>query len=205
MRIFSLCWLLMVANLGVAADDKAAAQLRQYLDSMNSLQGQFVQTISDAEGELQEESRGDFMLQRPGKFYWNTTEPMAQLLVSDGKTIWLYDPDLETLNQRAVSEDMRETPALLLSEGVDKLRQTFTISYKVQGKAEQFTLTPKVTEGLFQRLVLVFEKGVISEFLIEDTLGQVTRSQLGQVKHNQPLAEEKFHFIAPPGTEIIKN
>lgn len=205
MRIISFVLLLILANMASAADDKAAALLRQNLDTMNSLQGQFVQTLEDASGELQEETLGDFMLQRPGKFYWNTTEPMPQLLVSDGKTIWLYDADLATVNQRAVSDDMRETPALLLSEGVDKLRKTFSISHQKQGAADQFSLTPKVTEGLFQRLVLVFNQGVLSEFVLEDTLGQVTRSKLSQVKRNQPLAEEKFHFIAPSGTEIIQN
>lgn len=205
MRIISFALLLLLAHVASATDDKAAALLRQNLDTMNSLQGQFVQTLEDASGELQEETLGDFMLQRPGKFYWNTTEPMPQLLVSDGKTIWLYDADLETVNQRAVSDDMRETPALLLSESVDKLRQTFSIGHQKQGAVDQFSLTPKVTEGLFQRLVLVFNQGVLSEFVLEDTLGQVTRSKLSQVKRNQPLAEEKFHFIAPSGTEIIQN
>lgn len=207
MRIFQSCIALLLAccSLIAMADDQAATQLRKHLDAMNSLQGQFTQTVRDAQGEIQEQSHGDFMLMRPGKFYWNTTEPMPQLLVSNNKNIWLYDPDLETVNVREFSNDLRETPALLLSEDVEKLRKNFTITRKAEGTTEQFTLTPKVTEGLFQQLVLVFGAGQLSEFVIQDSLGQMTRCELSNVKRNQTLPEEKFYFIPPAGTEIIKN
>jgi outer membrane lipoprotein carrier protein len=189
-----------------AADDKAATQLRKNLDAMNTLQGNFLQVIKDEKGEVQEESSGEFMMMRPGKFYWKTVDPMPQVLVSNNKTIWLYDPDLETVNQREFSDDLRETPALLLSEDVEKLRKNFSISVEEKAEGvEQFSLTPKVTEGLFQQLVLVFTAGQLSEFVIQDTLGQVTRCTLSNVKRNQPLPEEKFFFIPPAGVEIIKN
>ena len=189
-----------------AADDQAAIQLRKNLDAMNTLQGNFTQVIKDEKGEIQEESSGEFMLMRPGKFYWKTIDPMPQLLVSNNKMIWLYDPDLETVNQREFSDDLRETPALLLSEDVEKLRKNFSISSRqVADGVEQFTLTPKVTEGLFQQLVLVFKQGQLSEFVIQDTLGQVTSCVLSNVKRNQTLPEEKFFFIPPAGVEIIKS
>lgn len=193
-------------TISAAANDEAATQLRKNLDAMNTLQGNFTQVIKDQKGEIQEESSGEFMLMRPGKFYWNTLDPMPQLLVSNNKTIWLYDPDLETVNQREFSNDLRETPALLLSEDVEKLRKNFSISLQKKAEGlEQFTLTPKVTEGLFQQLILVFAAGQLSEFVIQDTLGQVTRCVLSNVKRNQTLPEEKFFFIPPAGVEIIKN
>lgn len=202
-RVLTL-WL-MLFSLSCAADDNAALQLRKNLDAMNTLQGNFRQVIKDEKGEVQEETRGEFMLMRPGKFYWKTVEPMPQLLVSNNKTIWLYDPDLETVNQREFTDDLRETPALLLSEDVEKLRKNFSISLKNSAAGEQFTLTPKVTEGLFQQLVMVFKSGQLVEFSIQDTLGQMTRCELSDVKRNQTLPEEKFFFIPPSGVEIIKS
>lgn len=204
-RVIAVAGLVFSFN-ALAANDQAATQLRKNLDAMTTLQGNFTQVIKDQKGEVQEESSGEFMLMRPGKFYWNTLDPMPQLLVSNNKTIWLYDPDLETVNQREFTDDLRETPALLLSEDVEKLRENFSInSQKKENGEEQFTLTPKVTEGLFQQLVLVFTAGQLSEFIIQDTLGQVTRCTLSNVKRNQTLPEEKFFFIPPTGVEIIKN
>lgn len=194
---------LMMANVSLASD--AAEALRKHLDGMNSLQGEFKQAMTDAAAEVHETSSGKFMLQRPGKFYWETLEPMAQLLVSNGKTIWLYDPDLETVNLREFTDDLRQTPALLLSEDVATLQENFSIAHKTVSGTEHFTLIPKVTEGLFASLRLVFESGNLIEFSIEDSLGQVTRCELMNVKRNQPLPEENFYFQIPSGVEVITN
>lgn len=189
-----------------AADDQAAVQLRKQLDAMNSLQGDFVQTTYDKDGAEQESSSGEFMLMRPGKFYWKTLDPMPQLLVSNNKTIWLYDPDLETVTIREFTDDLRETPALLLSADAEQLRKQFSVTRDESNKsAEAFTLTPKVTEGMFQHLTLVFKAGQLVEFSIKDSLGQVTRCVLSNVQRNKPLPEEKFYFQVPEGVEVLND
>ena len=204
-RIFTglLCAFTLSA---LAADDQAAAQLRKQLDAMDSLQGNFVQTTYDKDGVKQESSSGEFMLMRPGKFYWKTLDPMPQLLVSNNKTIWLYDPDLETVTVREFTDDLRETPALLLSADAEQLRKQFSVTRDASNtSADAFTLTPKVTEGMFQHLTLVFKAGQLSEFAIKDSLGQVTRCVLSNVQRNKPLAEEKFFFQIPEGVEVLKD
>lgn len=207
MKLFTriLTGLLLVVSVAThAANDQPAQQLRKLLDAMNSLQGDFVQTTYDKAGVEQESSSGTFMLMRPGKFYWKTLDPMPQLLVSNNKTIWLYDPDLETVNIREFTEDLRETPALLLSADIEQLRKNFSIAKDAKDtSAEKYTLTPKVTEGMFQQLVLVFKAGQLTEFAIQDSLGQLTRCQLSNVQRNKPLPEENFFFVPPEGVEIL--
>ncbi len=209
MNVFSRIFtgLLFVFSVtAYAADDQAAAQLRKQLDAMNTLQGDFVQTTYDKKGIEQETSSGNFMLMRPGKFYWKTLQPMQQLLVSNNKTIWLYDPDLETVNERAFTDDLRETPALLLSSDIEQLRKNFTVTRDEKDtSAEKYTLTPKVTDGMFQHLTLVFKANQLTEFAIQDSLGQLTRCVLTNVQRNETLPEEKFFFIPPEGVEILKD
>lgn len=199
--------LLMAAVSVQAAEDasQAPAQLRKQLDAMNTLQGSFVQTLFDKAGKKQDEQKGIFVLQRPGKFYWKTETPAPQLLISNQKTIWLYDPDLNTVNERPFSDDLKKTPVLLLSEDVDKLRKNFTINRSQADKAEKFSITPKVTEGLFQELLLVFVDGQLNEFSIRDSLGQLTHFTLNNVKRNQTIDETLFNFVAPAGADVIKN
>src|SRR5690554_4942636 len=174
--------------VALANADEDAAFLRKNLDAMSTLQGKFSQSLFDEKGEKLEESTGSFALQRPGKFYWKTEAPFPQLLVSNNKTIWLYDPDLETVNERPFSNDLQQTPALLLSEDIDKLRQNFTVTHKAgDNNSHRFTLTPKVTDGLFQQLILVFAGDDLKEFHIQDSLGQVSQFTLSNVKRNQPV------------------
>lgn len=207
-RIVALMLITVFASVAQAANgqDQAAVQLRKLLDAMNSLQGNFVQTTYDKDGAEQESSSGEFMLMRPGKFYWKTLDPMPQLLVSNNKTIWLYDPDLETVTVREFTDDLRETPALLLSADAEQLRKQFSVTRDNSNKvSDAFTLTPKVTDGMFQHLTLVFSDGQLREFSIKDSLGQVTRCALSNVQRNKPLAEEKFYFQIPEGVEVLRD
>lgn len=192
--------------LSVAAFATPAESLRSLLDGMHSLSGKFSQTVVDSEGVVQDESAGEFALQRPGKFYWNTQSPMAQLLVSNGATIWLYDPDLETVNQREFTDDLRQTPALLLSEDAGKLNENFVITQQDLGAGRvQFVLVPKDPEGLFNDLTLVFNKGQLVQFAIADAMGQTTRCQLSEVQRNPSLDAKQFNFVIPAGAEVITN
>jgi outer membrane lipoprotein carrier protein len=209
--VCSVLSFLFLSSFAMAADDQAtsnqgAVQLRKQLDAMNSLQGNFVQTLLDKKGKKQDESKGSFIMRRPGKFFWDTQSPAPQQLISNQKTIWLYDPDLQTVNIRPFSDDLQKTPTLLLTADVEKLRQFFSIKRSEEAdKTEKFTLTPKVTDGLFQRLTLVFRSGQIAEFNIEDSLGQLTKIALSNQKLNQPVDEKLFDFIPPAGVDIIKN
>lgn len=197
----------LLLSLGATAtDDQAPTQLRKQLDAMTSLQGDFVQTLYDQKGKKQDESSGAFIMQRPGKFYWDTKLPAPQLLISNHKTIWLYDPDLQTVNVRPFSDDLQKTPTLLLTADVETLRKHFSIKRSEQlNKTETFTLTPKVTEGLFKQLTLVFIAGQLSEFNIQDSLGQLSQIVLKNQKRNQPVDENVFNFVPPAGVDIIKN
>jgi len=197
--------LFIFASVIAHADDQSPAQLRKQLDAMNTLQGSFVQTLFDKDGKKQDEQKGTFVMQRPGKFFWKTELPAPQLLVSNQKTIWLYDPDLQTVNERPFSDDLKKTPVLLLSEDVDKLRKNFTINRTQADKTEKFSIAPKVTEGLFQELLLVFVDNQLTEFSIRDSLGQLTHFNLTNVKRNQSIDESIFNFVAPAGVDIIKN
>ena len=204
--IFRLITVLLICSSFTAhADDQSPGQLRKQLDAMNTLQGSFVQTLFDKAGKKQDESKGTFVLQRPGKFFWKTETPAPQLLISNQKTIWLYDPDLQTVNERPFSDDLKKTPVLLLSEDVDKLRKNFTINRSIADKAEKFSITPKVTEGLFQELLLVFVDNQLTEFSIRDSLGQLTHFALTNVKRNQAIDENLFNFVVPAGVDLIKN
>lgn len=202
-KILGLCFLLLCPLVSVAAEQDIA-DLRKLLDATKNLQGDFVQSLYDESNELQEESKGKFMMMRPRKFYWETIEPMPQILVSNDKEIWLYDPDLETASVRPFSDDLQQTPALILSENVEELGKQFSVSSKQEKNLQTFTLTPKVTDGMFQQLILVFEKGLLKEFSMHSNDGQSTRSVLNNVKANMMLAEDKFYFQVPEGVEVTR-
>src|SRR3970282_1683949 len=62
---------------------------------------------------------------RPGKMRWNYEPPNEQLVVTDGKTVWLYDPLLENVTVQPVEGGTRGTPLAFLL-GVGNLREDFS-------------------------------------------------------------------------------
>lgn len=184
--------------------DQGLAQLQQRLEDMSTLEGKFTQTLYDADGTLLESSDGDFALQRPGKFYWHTRKPFEQVLVSDGDTIWLYDPDLEQVTVRDFERETRGTPAMILSDDAESLGQDFLVAKQAGDAGETlFVLTPKSLDGLFKDLVLVFSERQLQEIRMQDNLDQTSIFTLDELKRNQSIDAGKFKFEAPQGVDVL--
>ncbi len=178
--------------------------LRSRLDAMTSLQGQFTQVLIDMDGEVLEESSGDFAMARPGKFDWNTKEPFEQRLVSDHESIWLYDPDLMQVTVREFDQELQDTPALILSDELTELNEQFDISHSETDEGwDAFRLEPKGDESLFAALVLTFEGDLLREIRMDDNLDQTTRFALSDLKRNESIDDDRFTFEVPDGVDVL--
>ena len=97
---------LALTTLSAHADDKDVARLTQLLEKSQTLTARFSQLTLDGTGTQLQETAGEMSLQRPGLFYWHTKAPAEQTMVSDGKKVTLWDPDLE-LSLIHISEPTR--------------------------------------------------------------------------------------------------
>src|SRR4029079_4106739 len=109
--------LLALLLLPLAVDSQAAAleRFQAYLKSTQSATANFEQKVVDKNGKPVQESRGSFVLQRPGKFRWTYAKPHPQVIVGDGERGWIHDPDLNQVTVRKLARAIGSTPAALLS------------------------------------------------------------------------------------------
>ena len=164
MRLIRLMLLavLTTASLFAHADDEAAVKrLTELLNQAQTISARFSQLSLDGSGTQLQETAGELALKRPGLFRWHTDEPMEQLLVSDGKQVWLYDPDLEQVTIQSLDQRLTHTPALLLSGDVSQIRENFEITFKEGGSVVDFILKPKSKDTLFDSLRLSFRNGCL--------------------------------------------
>jgi len=193
----------------VCADEPAAnahQALATQLAQMISLKGLFIQRQYDSEGELLQHSRGDFAMARPGKLVWNTLDPFPQHLITDGETLWLYDPDLEQVSVQAVGDNLKQTPAVIISGDLAQIEADFDVTTKTLDEQTQaFNLRPKRSSEYFQRLTLVFTEGQLTSMQLLDGFGQDTQFELSDLSFNQALADQLFTFTAPAGTDVLIN
>lgn len=188
-----------------AAGQKAAVQkLTELLNQAQTLNGRFSQLTLDGSGTRLQESSGSMAIKRPGLLRWHTDPPMEQLLVSDGKKVWLYDPDLMQVTIQTLDQRMTHTPALLLSGDVGQISQNFDISYRDGGTVVDFILKPKAKDSLFDSLRLSFRNGGINDMQLVDSIGQRTNIVFMGVKVNEALDDAQFHFKIPQGADVIE-
>ncbi len=206
MRFFRMLLLPLVffVLLPVQADERSIQRLTQLLGQAQTLSARFSQLTLDGSGTQLQETTGAMALKRPGLFRWHTDAPLEQLLVSNGMTVWLYDPDLRQVTIRKLDQRLSHTPALLLSGDVSKIGESFDISHKEAGGVVDFILKPKAKDSLFDNLRLSFRDGVVNDMQLIDSVGQRTNILFFEVKLNQPVDAAQFDFKVPAGTDVIQ-
>jgi outer membrane lipoprotein carrier protein len=97
--------------------------LETFVKTVKSGRADFTQTVTAPSREGQpgrvKTSTGTFEFQRPGQFKFDYQKPFAQTIVADGKTLWLYDADLNQVTQRAQAQALGSTPAALIAAAPD--------------------------------------------------------------------------------------
>jgi len=184
------------------ADAAAARRVEDALGGLASLRAEFRQSVTDAQGRLIEQAEGMMSLARPGRFRWDYRVPQ-QLIVSDGRTVWFHDVELEQVTIRAAAETLEGTPAMLLA-GEGGLAEEFAIADAGEQDGLAWSLlTPQRSDADFRELRLGFAGGELRRMQLLDRLGQVTRLEFAKVERNPRLDPSIFTFVPPAGVDVV--
>ena len=181
----------------------AGDQLQERLNTLKSMKARFKQVVRADRREVSRSS-GTMALQRPGKFRWDTREPMAQLVVADGKKLWVYDVDLEQVTVKKQEKGIGGTPALFLSGVEDTVNRDFEVSKNTKGGLQHFDMKARSPQANFQRIVMAFRGEDLVELVLHDQLGQQTTVKLNQIKRNPKLSPNLFTFHPPRGVDVVR-
>ena len=209
------CLCLLVIAIGVQtqcawADDVAsteagAAQLDRFMNDLQSMQAAFTQTVKDSNGKLVEQSNGTLSIKKPGKFHWDYARPNAQTIVSDGKRLWLFDPELEQVTIRRAELSINGTPAVLLS-GQGNWRDSFVVNHvENHDGMTVINLDPKQTDSDFKLLQLALRNNTLVAMSLTDKLAQTTLLEFKNFKRNGKVSDSEFNFVPPKNADVIDN
>lgn len=182
-----------------------AANLTQSLNALKSMQANFNQTTFDNHGKTIQQSTGKMALSRPGKFRWDVSRPIPQLIIANGSRLWIYDKDLEQVTIRPLSSSAGETPALLLSHENNSIENDFKVTSRPpkSDNLTWFVLTPKSADNNFAQVEMGFVKEEIRQMRLQDHLGHTTLVKFTQAKVNQSVPAGLFVFHVPKNTDVI--
>lgn len=181
----------------------ARDQLNAFTKNLKGLDGQFSQQVFDARGKQKERSTGRVAVSTPRLFRWEYAKPYPQVIVADGKTVWVYDPDLQQASKRPQGVEEGNSPLAILLDP-SKLDRQFVV--KETGSSdgiEWLQLTPKQADAAFKTAKLGFGKTGLKEMEYVDALGQRTRISFTGWKRNPSFAKGTFVFAPPKGVDVI--
>ena len=150
-------------------------------------------------------SKGVVRFAKPGKMRWSYEEPEPSLVVSDGQTLWLFDPGRHEAQRMPVGEGyfFGASIQFLLGRG-DVLRDFEVTPQRCDDEIAELVLRPRRPES-FERLELRADRksGDLLRTTVVDLLGNVTEVSFSQIRVNLDPPAETFGFEPPPGVEVI--
>ena len=201
LRIAALTAALLFASS--AANAGARDDLNAFTKGLKGLDGQFSQQVFDARGKQKERASGRVAVSAPRLFRWEYTKPYPQLIVADGKTVWVYEPDLQQASKRAQGVEEANSPLAILLDP-SKLDRDFVVKEAgTRDGLEWLQLTPKQAEAGFKTAKLGFGKGGLAQMEYVDALGQRTRIAFTGWKRNPAFAKGTFVYVPAKGVDVI--
>lgn len=192
---------LVMALACAAASAVDVAQ--QFFAGLKTLAADFEQTVYDADGVQIQQTRGSLFIARPDRFRWDYLQPFHQLIIADGRKIWLYDEDLEQVTVKPLQQALTSTPALLLSS--DKpLTDSFSIeTLPTKNNLSWVRLVPRSKDTTFANIDLAFASNQLAQMELHDSLGNTTVILFDKLRRNIAIAERQFEFTPPPGVDVV--
>src|SRR5690606_21385679 len=121
-----------------------------------------------------ETSRGRVRLARPDRFAWEYREPYRQTIVSDGRTLWVYDEDLAQVTVSTLDAESPATPARLLSGEVDLAAEYVTEELGEEAGLTWVKLTPRGEDQQYEGIEIGLAADGVAAMRLRDNLGQTT-------------------------------
>jgi outer membrane lipoprotein carrier protein len=206
-----LCLLTAVpTTLAAPADVKAlAAAVDGHYNHLRSLQAEFTEVYRGAGIERTES--GTLWLKKPGKMRWEYRSPKDKLFVSNGKDAWFYVPeDRQARKMEARKlEDLRSPLAFLLGKTkLEKELVGLSLAPDVAPSAAGNVVLRGIPQALADRISeIVLEVAPdyrIVRIVIQDVDGASTEYRFAGMKEDVEIANAKFEFKPPAGTETVE-
>src|SRR4030043_1242627 len=150
---------------------------------------------------------GKVYFKKKGMMRWDYTVP-TQKLISDGHTLWYYQPEEKQVLVSDVSRYVKEKTPLAFLAGEGNLGRDFNLLNLNESVSQQednyvVELAPKEPLATLSKLILTVDKKtyIILQVDVFDGLGNLTRTLFINIKTNVGISGSLFQFTSPPGAE----
>ncbi len=188
--------------------DEVLGKIQEQYEKHADFKAKFVQEATIKSLNKKQLAEGTVFFKKPGKMHWMYSKPTKQQIISDGKSLWNYQPEnKQVIVTRTTQAFQSKTPSTFLA-GLGNLKKDFQARFgkdPVPGADYSLELTPLETQGGLEKLFLTadLKNFHILQARIQDAMGNTTQITFSQITFNNNLADSLFTFTVPKGVEIF--
>jgi outer membrane lipoprotein carrier protein len=180
--------------------EEVALRIQKHYEGVRDLSAEFSQStqsvlLGSPPGE-EIPTRGRVVFAKPGRMRWVYESPEPSLVVSDGETLWIYDPTAKEVQVLSVDAGFLSGTAIQFLLGEGQILESFLVSAEsCEGDEISLDLQPKQS-ATYERLELRVDKGsgAILATAVVDLFGNRTDVLFEKVQRNRAPRDALFHF-----------
>jgi outer membrane lipoprotein carrier protein len=176
---------------------------RHYRDT-KSFSAKFNEEIA-AVGAPKRQRQGTVSFRKPGRMRWDFETPEKQTIVSDGETVYSYDPDLNQVVETPLKQALKSSSATSFLLGIGNINRDFKAAFaNPLAPNEPVNLILDAKTGGYKIEVGLDPKTYnLMKLTLTDQLGDVTKIDFSDIHDNVELPDSTFAFKAPAGADIV--
>jgi outer membrane lipoprotein carrier protein len=197
----------VAVNHAASADrslDATLDALQRHYETTRSFSAKFTEQIA-AVGAPVRTREGTVTFRKPGRMRWNFDSPNKEIIVSNGTTVFSYDPGLNQVVETPLKDALRAPGATEFLLGAGNIRKDFIASAPKSPPADGLTyvtLRPRQGGNTIE-LGIERNSGDIQRLKIVDQLGNVTALAFSDLRDNVEITDSEFDFTPPAGADIV--
>lgn len=174
------------------------------LAETSSIQAEVEQLILSQDGRQIQALQAELIMQKPDLMNWHVTEPYEELMISDGESLWYYEPDLEQVSIQDFPNNVENNPILLLNNDLQAIADAYEVSVGyVDEEVKQYVLLPLTASSSYERFSMTFSGPDLLQMQFESSVGQLTSFSFSNITNNAVIDSTVFSFAIPADIEVI--
>ena len=188
-----------ISELALASE----SELVKALMNFDQIELDFVQDVRDRNGNSLEQSFGKGRVVKPS-IEWRTNDPYEQTIMLTENKLRIYDPDLEQLIIKDITDEVSNVPLHMLRSPRIEIGDFMVVKEEVDASgAEYFSLSPQSKQVLFSRIEIITSKEQLQTIRVIGISGEVTEINLSNFK-SLDREDSIFEILVPEGTDIVE-
>lgn len=214
---WALLWVTAVLVMGLSlavgaeAAGLSASEILSRIESRytgRSFTARFSQESLLKAMEITDTAAGRVFVKYPGKMRWEYERPEKQIMITDGRRLWIYRPAENQVMTGQAPEIIGNGRGASFLSDLKLLRKKFRISLAPAQQTAGYTLVlhPLQESPDLSSIELTVDRGSfdIREITTLNAYGDRTRIAFHDIRFVSGLADRLFAFTTPEGADVVK-